>query len=136
MTAGRQLESLAVFVVDDDSHEATLLPFRARTARRRAAFTFAEDFDALHRRLPQAAPALLFCDNRFPPSRDYRETVPVIRAIGYRGPIIVFSAALGDPCFDEAARFGVERVIDKADFDGRLLDELAATYAASEMERV
>ncbi len=118
------LAEVAILVVDDDPYEAVLLPFRTRDSRFALRFEFARDFAALDALLPALNPTLILCDNRFPPSIDFRETLPAIRRSGYAGPVVVTSASIDDPCFREAASYGVARVVDKADLDAATLDAL------------
>lgn len=119
--------SITLFIVDDDDHEQILLPFRARDSQHAISFVFATTFDELKERLPREKPDLVFCDSRFPPSVDYRETVPTIRALGFEGPVVVYSASIEDPCFRDYAKHTVSEVLDKADFSGETVDRLLAT---------
>jgi len=67
----------------------------------------------------------IFLDNRLVPFRDFRETYPKIRAVANGTATYVISSHIEEPCFQEAKRFGISKVIDKfelkAEISGGLL---------------
>ena len=52
-------------------------------------------------------------DNRLPPFRDYRQTLPIVRLYARGTEPIVVSASVIDDCFEELDRYGDPAVIDK-----------------------
>lgn len=69
----------------------------------------------------------IFLDNRLVPFKDFRETFPKISAVANGTPTYVISSHIEEPCFQEAAHFGVSKVIDKFE----LKDEIAGGLLAS-----
>jgi len=68
----------------------------------------------------------IFLDNRLTPFKDFRETFPGISAVAGGAVTYLISSEIEDPCFREAADYGIAKVIDKFELknevSGGLLD--------------
>ncbi|MEM8877815.1 MAG: response regulator [Pseudomonadota bacterium] len=110
-----------VLLIDDDPVEHHLLNAMLLRARRTdIEVSVAVTLDEAARKINTAAPGAVLLDHRLPPHDDYRISVQELRQAGYRGPVVVISAAIGERAFDEAKRHGVVEVVDKL----RLWDEI------------
>lgn len=125
-------EPTKIFVIDDDALERELLPFATRGSRRAPNFVFARNVEEVNALLPRAGADLILCDNRFPPFDDYRELVPIIRELGYEGPIVVYSASISNPYFEDYLNHDVSAVIAKEALDGAELDRLLTRLGATD----
>lgn len=115
-----------VYVIDDDAIEHVILRRLARASSGEPTLMFAMTEGEIRETLPGADADLLLCDNRVPPFEDYREIVPLVRSLGYDGPIVVYSSSTDDACFQSYRDFGVAEVVDKTQLDSRLFDQLLA----------
>ena len=110
-----------ILLIDDDPVEAKLL---AAFLRQR----FDEAFDLVHvQKLGDAVIALrciafdaVLLDNRLPPYRDFRETLPVLRQAMRGDEPIIISSSLHDPCFSEADLLGEAPVVDKLHLNAKI----------------
>lgn len=104
-----------VLLIDDDPIEAKLLSAFLRSRYDEAAYevTHAIGLEEGLRALQRQTFDYILLDNRLPPFRDYRQTLPTVRLFSRGVEPIVVSASTIDACFGEAGAFGDPAVIDK-----------------------
>lgn len=111
-----------VLLIDDDPVEHHLLnAMILRAERSDIKISGAVSLDEALGKVAQTEPKAVLLDHRLPPHDDYRQSVRALRKSGYDGPVVVISAAIGEPVFDEAGKHGVIEVIDKL----KLWDEIS-----------
>lgn len=124
-----------ILLFDDDPMEHDMLRSTARRAAAPIRLAFADSETTLRQRLSSFGTDILFCDNHVPPFMDFTESVPLIRDLGYCGPIVVLSSfreALGD---GRARENDVAALFDKAQLTPGFLDEMLARHAAPALLR-
>lgn len=111
-----------VLLIDDDPAEHHLLNAMILRAERTDIKIFGDvSLEEGIRQVTHAEPRAVLLDHRLPPYDDYRRSVQALRNSGYGGPVVVISAAIGEPVFSEAGKHGVIEVIDKL----KLWDEIS-----------
>ena len=122
-------DTLDLLVIDDDETEKRLFEIYLMDMREQAvACRFAMTIEKGVEMIMASKPDIIFLDNRVLPYENFTQTMPKIRAAGFEGPVVVMSASLYDPVFDEASRHGVSGCVDKLDLSGSTLKELVARH--------
>ena len=110
-------------MVDDNDHQHELFKVYSMMSSR---------VDTLHALSLQEAlpmlstdsPDLVLMDHRLHPYDSFQDTIPLVRAAGYDGCLVVISADVNDRDFADAAELGVTRCLNKFDFTLENFDDL------------
>ena len=115
-----------LLVIDDDETEKRLFEIYCMDLKSMSVnCRFASELGAGLEMIRMRQPDLIFLDNRILPYENFTQTMPLLRQAGYEGPVVVMSASLFDPVFDEARAWGVATTLDKLDLSSSTIEELA-----------
>lgn len=112
-------------IVDDNKFDGDVLASALRKVLgREVEIEIARTVNALHRQWASTRPDLLFLDDRLGPSGNATSTLPVIRKIGYDGPVIVVSGMMTRERRTMVVKLGAFDTLHKDDFDTLSLIEI------------
>lgn len=134
---GQAYPNWRVLLIDDDARHAKLFQyFLSKSDCPVEMLDVALSIDAAEAQLHAHAPHIVFLDNRMPPEIDYRANLERLRGLGYDGPVIVCSASIDDPVFEDGRPNGVAAIIDKGAIRPESLKQLIEGYAAPHSDRM
>lgn len=105
-----------VLLIDDDSCQHELFSCYAAAANftdMSYALNLEEGLVLINEEIPQ----VILLDDRLSPFLNFKETIPKIRASGFKGRIVVISADVDGISQKEMRDYSVHDCIDKVDFD-------------------
>lgn len=122
---------IKILMVDDEILEFKVLQQKMKSAPDYVIDAeFAQSIEQAVERVKQVAFELILVDNRLLPNNDFRETVPLLREVGYTGPIGVVSSDISDSYFQEFESFGVDFRIGKDEIDYHALRHIISEYVS------
>lgn len=120
--------SLQLLYIDDTAFDRLMLERCLRSASvpgvtLETAATVEAGLQVLAARMPD----LLFLDNRIPPYRDFEQVLPLLRAAGYAGPVVLLTGLPTEVMQQQLAQPGpVLAVLDKQHLAPQQLVDLLA----------
>ena len=113
--------------VEDNEHQKKLIEcYALKTPWLK--LEMASDIGETIELLRTETPDVIFLDSRIVPYSDYRETVPIIRRIGYEGKIVVVSADIQHPIFLSSSDYSVAACLDKSDLNLTTFESIVGSY--------
>lgn len=122
-------KKITILFVDDDTDEFDHLQTRmALEPNSGISLRFAISVDEALEEMRASPIDLLLVDNQLQPHHDFRETVPVLRASGFIGPIGVISTDIGGDYFQGFREFGVDFRMEKSEINPDSLRHITTEY--------
>lgn len=105
-----------ILLIDDDSCQHELFSCYA-AAVNFTDMSYALNLEKALELINEETPKVILLDDRLSPFQNFKETIPKIRASGFKGRIVVISADVGGISLKEMKDYTVHGCIDKVDFD-------------------
>lgn len=125
----KRLGEMATFdriqIVDDDQFDADVLAGNLRKILgREIVIDIVRSINALHKKWSEALPDLVFLDDRLGHTGNALTTLPLIRKIGFQGPVIVVSGMMTRQRRTAVMQAGAFETLHKDDFETLSLIEI------------
>jgi DNA-binding response OmpR family regulator len=122
-------KKINILFLDDDTDEFDHLQARmALQSDSGIVLRFAISVDEALQEMKESPIDLLLVDNQLQPHNDFRETVPILRASGFIGPIGVISTDIGGDYFQRFRDFGVDFRMEKTEINPDSLRHITSEY--------
>lgn len=110
------MDKTNVLLIDDNDHQIELFRCYASTSNNISLSATTNLLEAIYL-INSEKPDIVFLDNRLLPYETFEETAPILRALGYKGKIVVISADISRITSSDLETYCISGCLDKFDFD-------------------